>query len=235
MSKKKKPVDLSSEKAIQKEFGKVISAGIDLVASKRDLRTLSVSPALDLALNGGMLEGSWNLISGDPKTGKSTTCLQICKNAQDEDRPVIYIDAESRLKTYNLEGTQGLDLEKIQVVHGPEDGDQLSAEDFLKICESMIKMPKNKGAVCVIDSCSSLVPRSELEEDPSASLRASLPKLLSHWVKKNSQVVVKNKIIVLIITHYITNTSGYGKVKVPDCGVMVLYQADTRMDIANGS
>ena len=232
MSKKKKPVDLSSEKAIQKEFGKVISAGIDLVASKRDLRTLSVSPALDLALNGGMLEGSWNLISGDPKTGKSTTCLQICKNAQDEDRPVIYIDAESRLKTYNLEGTQGLDLEKIQVVHGPEDGDQLSAEDFLKICESMIKMPKNKGAVCVIDSCSSLVPRSELEEDPSASLRASLPKLLSHWVKKNSQVVVKNKIIVLIITHYITNTSGYGKVKVPDCGVMVQYQADTRMDIA---
>ena len=50
MSKKKKPVDLSSEKAIQKEFGKVISAGIDLVASKRDLKTLSVSPALDLAL-----------------------------------------------------------------------------------------------------------------------------------------------------------------------------------------
>ena len=155
----------------------------------------------------------------------------MCKNAQDEGRPVIYIDAESRLKAYNLVGIQGLDLEKIQVVHGPEDGEQLAAEDFLKICESMIKMPKNQGAVCVIDSCSSLVPRAELEEDPSATLRASLPKLLSHWVKKNSQVVVKNKIIVLIITHYITNTSGYGKIKIPDCGVMVQYQADTRLDI----
>jgi recombination protein RecA len=232
MSKVKKRVDLSSEKAIKKEFGKVISAGIDLVESKKDLKTLSVSPALDLALNGGILEGSWNLISGDPKTGKSTTCLQICKNAQDEGRPVIYIDAESRLKAYNLVGIDGLDLEKIQVVHGPEDGDQLAAEDFLKICESMIKMPKNKGAICVIDSCSSLVPRAELEEDPSATLRASLPKLLSHWVKKNSQVVVKNKIIVLIITHYITNTSGWGKIKIPDCGVMVQYQADSRMDIA---
>lgn len=164
-------------------------------------------------------------------THNSTTCLQVCKNAQDEGRPVIYIDAESRLKAYNLVGIQGLDLEKIQVVHGPEDGDQLAAEDFLKICESMIKMPKNQGAVCVIDSCSSLVPRAELEEDPSATLRASLPKLLSHWVKKNSQVVVKNKIIVLIITHYITNTSGYGKIKIPDCGVMVQYQADTRLDI----
>ena len=68
-------------KAIQKEFGKVISAGIELVEAKKDLKVQSVSPALDLALNGGMLEGSWNLVSGDPKTGKSTTCLQICKNA----------------------------------------------------------------------------------------------------------------------------------------------------------
>ena len=192
MSKSKKRVDLSSEKAIQKEFGKVISAGIELVEAKKDLKVQSVSPALDLALNGGMLEGSWNLVSGDPKTGKSTTCLQICKNAQDNNRPVIYVDAESRLKAYNLVGTQDLDLEKIQVVHGPDDGDQLAAEDFLKICESMLKMPKNQGAVCVIDSCSSLVPRAELEEDPSATLRASLP----------------------------------------DCGVMVQYQADTRMDIA---
>ena len=232
MSKLKKKVDLSSEKAIQKEFGKVISAGIELVEAKKHLKVQSVSPALDLALNGGMLEGSWNLVSGDPKTGKSTTCLQVCKNAQDEGRPVIYVDAESRLKAYNLVGIQDLDLEKIQVVHGPDDGDQLAAEDFLKICESMMKMPKNQGAVCVIDSCSSLVPRAELEEDPSATLRASLPKLLSHWIKKNAQTVVKNKIIVLIITHYITNTSGYGKIKVPDCGVMVQYQADTRMDIA---
>lgn len=229
---KKKKVDLSSRKAIEKEFGKVISKGRELVSTKKKLKHLSVSPSLDLALNGGILEGSWNIISGDPKTGKSTTCLQICKNAIDEGRPVIYIDGESRLKEYNLVGIEGLDLDKIDVVQTPEGGDPLSAEDFLKICESLIKLPENKGAVCVIDSCSSLVPRSELDEDPSATLRASLPKLLSHWIKKNAQTVVKNNIIMLIITHYITNTSGYGKVKIPDCGVMVQYQADGRIDIA---
>jgi RecA/RadA recombinase len=90
------------------------------------------------------------------------------------------------------------------VVHGPDDGDQLAAEDFLKICESMMKMPKNQGAVCVIDSCSSLVPRAELEEDPSATLRASLPKLLSHWIKKNAQTVVKNKIMPVFLNYYHT-------------------------------
>lgn len=231
MNKDKKKVDLSTDKAIEKEFGRVISKGSELIAVKSQLKPITVSPRLDLALNGGMLEGSWNLISGDPKTGKSTTCLQICKNAQDDGRPVIYVDGESRLKAYNLVGIQGLNLDTIQIVHSPENGESLSAEDFLKITENLIKRPENKGAVCVIDSCSSLVPRSELDEDPSASLRASLPKLLSHWIKKNSQNVVRNKIIVLIITHYITNTSGYGKIKIPDCGVMVQYQADSRLDI----
>tara|TARA_R100000152_G_C6781331_1_gene215611 strand:+ start:923 stop:1954 length:1032 start_codon:yes stop_codon:yes gene_type:complete len=228
----KNKVDLSTDKAIKKAFGKVVSKGSELLSAKEELKPISISPALDLALNGGILEGTWTIISGDPKTGKSTTCLQICKNAQDENRPVIYVDGESRLKAYNLVGIEGLDLDKIQIIHSPEDAESLSAEDFLDIAASLIKRPENQGAVCVIDSCSSLVPRSELEEGASATLRASLPKLLSHWIKKVSQTIVKNKIIVLIITHYITNTSGYGKIKIPDCGVMVQYQADTRLDIA---
>lgn len=232
MSKDKKKKDLSSEKALEKEFGKIISNGHELINRKKDYKTLPVSPALDLALNGGLLEGTWTVVSGAAKVGKTSSILQICKNAQDEDRPVIYIDVESRLKTYNLEGVHGLDLDKIQIVHGPEDEeDPLAAEDFLKICESLIKMPKNKGAVCVLDSTSSLVPRNELEEDPSATLRASLPKLLTHWIKKNAQVVVRNKIIFIAITHYITNTSGYGKTRVADCGVQLQYQADTKLDV----
>ena len=232
MSKEKKKVDLSNDKAIQKAFGKVISKGSELISVKKNLKTLTVSPVLDLALNGGLLEGSWVLISGDAKTGKSTTCLQICKNAQEEGRPVIYVDGESRLKAYNLSGTQGLDLEKMQIVHSPEDSESLSAEDFLDIASSLIKRPENNGAVCVIDSCSSLIPRVELEEGASGSIRGGLPKLLSHWVKTITQDVVKNKIILIIITHYITNTSGYGKIKNPDCGVKIQYAADTRLDIA---
>jgi recombination protein RecA len=231
MSKKRR-VDLSSEKAIQKEFGTVISSGSELIDSKKGYKTLSVSPALDLGLNGGILEGTWTVISGNPKTGKTTTVLQICQNAQDEGRPVIYVDVESRLKTYNLQGIDKLNLDNIQIIHGPHDENQiLSAEKFLKITESVISMPKNKGAVCILDSTSSLVPEAELEEDPSATLRASLPKLLSHWVKKNAQIVVRNKIIFIAITHYITNTSGYGKVKIADGGVQLQYQADTKLDV----
>lgn len=163
-------------------------------------------------------------------THNSTLCLQIAANAQKAGRNVIYIDAESRLKNYNLIGVKDLNIDTIQIVHSEEGEKNLSAEDYLEIGGKLMALPENAGAVCVIDSSSSLVPRSELDAEASATLRASLPKLLSHWVKKQAQTVTKNKIILLIITHYITNTSGYGKVKVPDCGVMLQYQADTRID-----
>jgi recombination protein RecA len=232
MAKDKKKTDLSTEAAIKKHFGKIISTGTELRKKMKDYKVLSVSPNMDLGLNGGIREGSWTVISGNPKTGKSSTCLQICKNAQEEGRNVIYLDAESRLKDYNLVGVTGLDLDKFQVVHGEEEGEALCAEDFLEATEAMMKMPKNKGAVVVIDSCSSLVTRSDLESPPSSSLRATLPKLLTHWVKKNAHTVTQNKLIILVITHYITNTSGYGKFKLPDCGVQIQYQADTRLDIS---
>ena len=66
MAKAKKKVDLSTDKAIEKEFGKVLSAGSELVSVRKELKPLTVSPSLDLALNGGLLEGSWTIISGDP-------------------------------------------------------------------------------------------------------------------------------------------------------------------------
>jgi hypothetical protein len=72
-----------------------------------------------------------------------------------------------------------------------------------------------------------------MDAEVSSKLRAQLPKMLSHWVKQNAQVVVRNDILMVLITHYITNTSGYGKHKVADCGVMVQYQADNRLDFTH--
>lgn len=217
-------------KDIIKRYGHVISAGVRILEKKKNLRTITVSPSFDLSLNGGILEGSWTIISGDPKTGKSSTCLQICANGQKEGRNIIYLDGESRLKDYNLVGIEGLDLDTIQIIHSPDDSPPLSAEDFLNILETLLKMPENEGAIAVIDSCSALVPRSELDSEASGTIRASLPKLLAHWIKKNAQTIVKQKIALLIITHYITNTSGYGKTKIPDCGKYLQYQADTLID-----
>lgn len=215
--------------AIKKKYGNIVQSGIELFDEKRNLKCLSVSPAFDIALNGGILEGSWTVISGNPKCGKSSCSLRIVANGQKEGRRGIWVDAENRLQKHNLTGTDGLDMNMIDIIRSSEDN-ALSAEDFLSTVDSMIRMPKNKGCVCVIDSTSSMLPRAELDADISGTLRANMPKLLSHWIKKNAQVVSNNKIIMILITHYITNTSGYGKSKLPDGGVMIQYQADNRID-----
>jgi RecA/RadA recombinase len=167
-------------------------------------------------------------------THNSSLTLQIIANGQKEGREAIYVDVESRIKPYNLEGTLGLDQERLKII-SPETQEgganvDIAAEDFLNTVDAMIRMPKYRGCICVIDSLSSLLPKAEMESEVSGTLRANLPKMLSHWIKKNAQAVVRNDIIMILITHYITNTSGYGKQKRADCGVMVQYQADNRID-----
>ena len=220
--------------AIKKKYGDIVRSGTALFSEKKNKKCLSVSPAYDLGLNGGILEGTWTVISGVEKCGKSSLTLKIIANGQKDDREGIYVDVESRIKPYNLEGTLGLDQEKLKII-SPETQQgganiDISAEDFLNTVDAMIRMPKYRGCVCVIDSLSSLLPKAEMESEVSGMLRANLPKMLSHWIKKNAQCIVRNDIIMILITHYITNTSGYGKQKRADCGVMVQYQADNRID-----
>lgn len=165
-------------------------------------------------------------------THNSSHALQICANAQAEGRKIIYLDGEARLKAYNLVGIEGLDLDKMDIIQSPEDK-QLSAEDFLTITEMLYKQEDYKGCVIVIDSTSSLLPRAELDADVSGSIRANFPKLMAHWIKKNAQSIVNQKVIIILITHYVTNTSGYGKSKLADGGLYMQYQADTILDLVN--
>lgn len=227
---KKKETDAESTKDLIKRYGNVIRKGIQVLENKKNLKTISVSPSMDLGLNGGLLEGSLCVISGPPKCGKTSVVLQVCANGQKEGREIIYMDGENRLQDYNLLGVEGLDLDKIQIISSEEGCPPLSAEDNLNILEQLMKNPENKGAIAVIDSSSSLIPRAELDIEASGTLRASLPKLLSHWLKKNAQVIKSQKIVLIVIRHLITNTSGYGKKKLYDSGEYLQYQADTLLD-----
>ena len=216
---------------IIKKHGHVVSTGEKVFSEKSNLETISVSPAIDIALGGGIKEGSWVILTGDPKTGKTTTALQIAATCQKEGRPVIYLDAEGRLKAMNLGGVEGLDLSKMRVIHSDEE--PLSAEKFLDIALKLVSSKEFERCVCIIDSTSSLIPEKELAEDLSGSFRAGLPKILAVFCRKMGQIIPKQKATMIIITHFIANTSGYGASRLPDCGRKIQYQADTRMEVKN--
>lgn len=161
-------------------------------------------------------------------THNTTTAMQIAFNCQQEGRPIIYINAEGRLSEMNFD-VDGLDPEKMIIITAEDE--PISAEVFLEITLKLISAKENEGALCIIDSVSSLIPSKELDEDVTGSMRPGLPKILSNFVKKAGQIVPNNKITMVMITHLITNTSGYGPSKMADCGVKIQYQADTRLEV----
>ena len=61
-----------------KKYGNVIESGTKVLESLETYDTLSVSPALDMALGGGLSVGQVVVMTGDPKTGKTTThCMLL--------------------------------------------------------------------------------------------------------------------------------------------------------------
>lgn len=213
-----------------KNYGQIIKTGTEVLQEKSNYEIIPVGPAIDIALGGGIKEGSWVTLTGDPKSGKTTTAMQIAANVQKMGRNVIYIDAEGRFKDMNFQ-VDGLDPEKMLIM-APEDK-PIPAEKFLEWAYMMMSHPDNYGAVLIIDSISSLIPEKELDGDFS-SKRAGLPKILSIFTKKVGQLLPRQRGLVIAITHYIANTSGFGKSKMADGGNKIQYQADTRMEIAGG-
>ena len=168
-------------KEIVKKYGNVISTGAQVLERRKDYKIITVSPSVDLSLGGGIKEGSWVILTGDPKCGKTTTALQIAANCQKEGRPIIYLDAEGRLKEMNLLGVDGLNRDKMKIIHSEDE--PLSAEAFLDIAVKLVSAKENEGCVCIIDSTSALIPEKELDGDMSPG-RAGLPRILSIFCKK---------------------------------------------------
>jgi recombination protein RecA len=213
---------------LKKKYGKGVV--IDAKEVKDKPRTIiPLSPKLDIALSGGIPEGSWVIMSGPSGCGKSTSALCLAGKAQQEEygsRYVYYLDVEGRLKGINLNENYGLDMDNMTVIQS-EPENILSAEDFLNIAMDIIKgHPK---CVLIFDSASALCSNREMNEEITANTRASGPKLLSSFCKQMGTVVPIQDSIVIIIQHLIANTSGYGSPFMEDGGRKIEYQADVKL------
>ena len=53
-------------------------------------------PKYDQAIGGGFRRGTVNIVGARPKVGKSTFCLNICRNISQRGVPVLYLDTEMK-------------------------------------------------------------------------------------------------------------------------------------------
>jgi len=216
-----------------KKFGdEIILSGSALIDKK--ILTIPVSPSLDIALNGGIPEGSFVVFTGQPKCGKTTTSLDFAATAQQEKyigelkkpRHVYYLNIEGRLKKRDLEGIPSLDLDRFDVI-GSQQGKILHAEEYLQIAERIIN--EIPGSVLIIDSYSALCTEAEITSDMDKMQRADGAKLLAKFCRKVANVIPVNKNIVIGITHLMGNPTGYGAEFKEKSGQAIAYQTDIKL------
>ena len=217
--------------SIINKYGDVVRSGSEVLDSINSLKVIGLSPALDIALGGGLREGSVVVMTGDPKSGKTTTAMHFAAKCQKEGKRIIYVNTEGRLSEQNYK-IKDLDPSKIIVVESTNER-VLTAEDFLNITEYYIN--NDPGCLIITDSLSNMVPACELEGEVRTGVRNALPRLLSMFFKRISGTLMKNKVILICITHNIANTGGspYAPQKMADCGNMLQYQAGTNMVITH--
>lgn len=232
MSKKKSDDTIDVEDKIIKEFGNCIK-NADYVKSLRN-EIVHTTPKLDIILGGGIPTGSFVVITGPPKSGKSSCCLQIAANAQKipsnyGNRCIYYFDIEGRIKSRDLLGIKNLDLseDKFKLIQSSP-GNILWGDSFISIAEKLIHA--KPGCVFILDSFSSLCTQSRAEADIQNRFRDDAPLLLGSFCKRISQIIPINQSIVIGITHLIANQGGMGHSPwLEASGRKIQYQSDVKL------
>ena len=213
---------------VKKNFGTDIMRSATALVDRESV-TIPLSPSLDIILGGGVPEGSFVVLTGQPKCGKTTTSLDLAATAQKAEyqgdlkkpRHVYYLNIEGRLKKRDLEGIKDLDLDRFDII-GSQEGKILSGEEYLSIGERIIN--EEPGSIVIIDSYSALCTEAEITSEMAKMQRADGAKLLAKFCRKVANVIPVNRNIVIGITHLMGNPTGYGAEFKEKSGQAIAYQ-----------
>jgi recombination protein RecA len=228
----KKDKSLSLEAHIQKEFGDNILVDANYVFNHKGV-VIPISPSLD-TITGGMPEGGFFTLTGQPKCGKTTTSLDFASTAQNpkyggeccpDGRHVYFYAAEGRLKERDIAGIPHLVRDRFHIIQSAP-GKILNAADYLEIAEKFIS--EKPGSVHIIDSYSALCTDLETTGSMSDQQRADGPKVIAKFCRKVCNKVPVNRCIVIGITHQMGNPTGYSEFK-EKSGQSIAYQVDVKL------
>lgn len=184
-------------------------------------------PQLDVALGvGGLPKGRIVEVYGPESAGKTTLCLKLLSQAQQEGEVCAIVDAEHALDIAWAEKI-GVDTKELMISQ-PDCG-----EDCLEIAHEMI----DSGAgFIIIDSVSAMVPRAELEGEFGQSHMGLQARMMSQAMRKLVGIV-KKKEAILIFTNQIRMKIGvmFGNPETTPGGNALKFSASIRLDIRKGT
>ncbi|MCB0191923.1 MAG: recombinase RecA [Anaerolineae bacterium] len=180
-------------------------------------------PTLDAALGvGGLPRGRITDIYGPESSGKTTLCLKVIAEGQNQDGVCAFIDMEHALDL-SYAARCGVNLANLYLAQ-PTTG-----EEALEIAEALVRAG---ASVVVIDSAAGLVPRAELEGEMGDNHAGLQARLMSQALRKLAGPVRANGTI-LIFTNQLRMKAGvlFGSGETPTGGMALRFYASVRLEL----
>lgn len=192
---------------ISKEFGEESISTLKKTYSGKENFLFSGSFLLDQKIGtNGYPYGKIIELFGEESSGKTTLALHAVRECQKLGKTVVYMDLENALNvTYAKE--IGVNEENL-IISSPTDGE--NAFDIIKRLISL-----NVGLI-VVDSVSTLIPKSELEGDSSTQSMGSHARLMSKGLRIINNELSKKETIVIFINQLRQKISTFGSFGNPE-------------------
>jgi len=199
------------------------------IVQKREI--IPISPSLDYVLGGGIREGSFILMTGVYKGGKTATALSIAAEAQKQlGYDVVILDAEHRLSARDLCSIPNLNIDNVTVITSTEEH-FLTSQDFLQLANHHLTVKKKQFVI--IDSISSMCSRELRAGQLGEKFRDSVSHTLSQFTRLAAPAIAVQNNIFLAITHEVSNTGpGYSTVSETG-GKKIQYAHDFKLRVSH--
>lgn len=215
------------------------------------------SPLVNWSTYGGVPRYRVSEFFGDPGSGKSTSAIDVCKNAvvifrkEYEDKlaelradekkhadeieeleeigpkKVLYIDIEHG---FDAEWSMkiGINPDEIEIMQPPD----ITAEDLLQMVEDLIQT--GEVGLVVLDSIPSLVTKAELEKQYGERTVAALAGLMTIFLRKIVAVLTRYKCTMILINQIRDNMNNPYTVNTPG-GKAVKFYSSMRLAFQLGN
>lgn len=186
-------------------------------------------PTIDYRVNGALPAGKCHYFYGPEMSGKTTMALHLIKEAQNDNVPVIYIDAEHAADpTYLM--SLGIDAGRTDFVcsqpYTGEDAFRLLIGILEAIRQSDTVFSPATGPLIIIDTLKALVPELNLADKNPTAL---LARLLSNWLNQVKMLSSITCSTLVLINQVRTNPMQmFGNPETEPGGMAVRHIPDTK-------
>ena len=199
---------------------------------------IPISPGYDNVLGGGIVSGSLTTLSGKPKSGKTTSLLQMAQIAQNPKyggkfwneqaakkrgdragRPLLFYNVENRLTSRDLKGIPGLDLTPMfnddeEYIGGKfnmaatTESKTLYLEDYQADIEKMAEL--FPGCIMLVDSIGAMCSKKVGAATDEGLVMDPAPRLRALFMERFGPLIMAKDIIMFCVLHKVANIGAVG-------------------------